>query len=93
MLQFLQSALDWAEVWALLLPLALLFFKRAAFKKPYRLALAFLLAVILTGLFGAIVVKLNLAHASISVHLLFAIILIQLQLAIILSVKSAGLPR
>ena len=71
-----------------IIQVALLFFKRAAFKKPYRLALAFLLAVILTGLFGAIVVKLNLAHASISVHLLFAIILIQLQLAIILSLES-----
>ena len=36
MLQFLQSALDWAEVWALLLPLALLFFKRTQppFLKP-----------------------------------------------------------
>ncbi len=36
MQQFLQSALDWAEVWALLLPLSILFFKReqSPFLKP-----------------------------------------------------------
>lgn len=66
----------------------LFFFKRKEYKRPYRLALAFLLVVILTGLFGAIVVKLNLAHASISVHLLFAILLVQVQLALLLSLQS-----
>jgi heme a synthase len=66
----------------------LLFFKRWENKKSFRLALAFLLVVILTGLFGAIVVKLNLAHASISVHLLFAILLVQVQLALLLSLSS-----
>ena len=66
----------------------LLFFKRRENKKSFRLALAFLLIVILTGLFGAIVVKLNLAHASISVHLLFAILLVQVQLAVLLSLQS-----
>ncbi|MBI3882894.1 MAG: COX15/CtaA family protein [Sphingobacteriales bacterium] len=49
---------------------ALLFFKRKIILPAYKLALAFLATVILTGLFGALVVKLNLAHFSISVHLL-----------------------
>jgi heme a synthase len=66
----------------------LLFFKRKENKAPYKLALAFLLVVVLTGLFGAIVVNLNLAHASISVHLLFAILLVQVQLALMLSLGS-----
>jgi cytochrome c oxidase assembly protein subunit 15 len=66
----------------------LLFFKRREHKKPFRLALAFLLVVILTGLFGAMVVKLNLAHASISVHLFFAILLVQVQLALLLSLHA-----
>ena len=39
-------------------------------------------------MFGAVVVKLNLAHASISVHLLFAIILVQVQLALLLSLDK-----
>jgi cytochrome c oxidase assembly protein subunit 15 len=66
----------------------LLFVKRKEQKKAYRLALAFLFTVILTGLFGALVVKLNLAHISISVHLLFAILLLQVQLLIILTLRS-----
>lgn len=66
----------------------LLFRKRATQKVPYRLALAFLATVILTGLFGAVVVKLNLAHASISIHLLFAIVLTEIQLALLVSVRS-----
>jgi heme a synthase len=65
----------------------LLFFKRHQQRRPFRLALAFLAVVILTGLFGAIVVKLNLAHLSISVHLFFALLLLQLQLALWLSIK------
>ncbi len=66
----------------------LLYFKRKERRTSYRLALAFLATVILTGLFGAVVVKLNLAHASISVHLLFAVVLTQLQLALLISVGS-----
>jgi cytochrome c oxidase assembly protein subunit 15 len=66
----------------------LLFRKRRSFHRPYKFSLFFLLTVILTGLFGAMVVKLNLANISISVHLLFAIVLIQIQLALLLSVHS-----
>ena len=65
-----------------------LFFKRKEFSNAFKLAIAFLTTVILTGLFGAIVVKLNLAHVSITVHLLFAIVLVQLQLALLLSLQS-----
>ena len=67
---------------------ALLFFKRKELAKSYKLAIAFLATVILTGLFGAIVVKLNLAHVSISVHLLFAILLVQIQVAVLLSLQQ-----
>jgi len=67
---------------------ALLFRKRRSLHRAWRLSLWFLFVVILTGLFGALVVKLNLAHLSISVHLLFAIALIQIQLALLLSVQS-----
>lgn len=66
----------------------LLFPRRKEQRGAYRLSLAFLATVILTGLFGAIVVKLNLAHASISVHLLFAIVLVQVQLALLLSIRN-----
>ena len=65
----------------------LLFTKRKEHTRSYRLSLAFLITVVLTGFFGAIVVKLNLAHASISVHLLFAIALVQIQLALLLSMQ------
>ena len=71
-----------------IIQLLLLYFKRKEKRTSYRLALAFLATVILTGLFGAVVVKLNLAHASISVHLLFAVVLTQLQLALLMSVNS-----
>jgi cytochrome c oxidase assembly protein subunit 15 len=67
---------------------ALLFFKRTSQQKAFRLSVAFLAGVILTGLFGAIVVKLNLAHVSISVHLFFAIVLAQIQLALFMCVKG-----
>ncbi|MBC8033463.1 MAG: COX15/CtaA family protein, partial [Chitinophagaceae bacterium] len=67
----------------------LLFPKRAAYRTSFQLALGFLVLVILTGLFGAIVVRLNLAHLSISVHLLFAILLLQVQMALILSLQPA----
>lgn len=65
-----------------------LLFKRQQNRQAFRLAVAYLVVVILTGLFGAIVVKLNLAHLSISVHLLFAIVLLQLQLALLLALRS-----
>lgn len=67
---------------------ALLFFKRREQRSAFRLSLAFLIVVILTGLFGAIVVKLNLAHLSISVHLFFALLLLQLQLALWLNLRG-----
>ncbi len=67
---------------------ALLFFKRTSQQAAFRLSVAFLAGVILTGLFGAIVVKLNLAHVSISVHLFFAIVLAQIQLALYMCVKG-----
>jgi heme a synthase len=59
---------------------------RNAYKRVYKWALIFLLIVILTGLFGAMVVKLNLAHLSISIHLLFAVLLAQVQLLLIQSI-------
>lgn len=62
--------------------------KRKLMPAAWRLALLFLLVVILTGIFGAIVVRLNLAHLSISVHLLFAIILLLVQLALLLTVSG-----
>jgi heme a synthase len=71
-----------------IIQVALLFGKRQYNKKTFRLALVFLFTVILTGLFGAIVVKLNLAHISISVHLFFAILLVQIQLAVLLSLQQ-----
>ena len=67
---------------------ALLFFKRNLNRPAFNLAIAFLVGVILTGLFGAIVVKLNLAHVSISVHLFFAIMLAQIQLALLMSTRG-----
>jgi cytochrome c oxidase assembly protein subunit 15 len=66
----------------------LLFFKRETYRRSFRLATAFLLLVVLTGLFGALVVKLNLAHLSISVHLLLAVLLLQIQLALLLSLNN-----
>lgn len=67
---------------------ALLFSKRNINRPAFNLSIAFLIGVILTGLFGAIVVKLNLAHISISVHLFFAIVLAQIQLAMYMSVSG-----
>lgn len=66
----------------------LLFRKRDSNKQSFRLAIGFLALVIATGLFGAAVVKLNLAHLSISVHLLFALLMLQVQLALLLSLDS-----
>jgi heme a synthase len=71
-----------------IIQVVLLFSKKQSGKKTFRLALAFLFTVILTGLFGALVVKLNLAHVSISVHLFFAILLVQIQLAVLLSLQQ-----
>ncbi len=74
--------------WFAIIQVALLFFKRDILSKAYKLSLAYLAVVIITGLFGALVVKLNLANASISVHLLLAIILLEIQLAVLLSFQS-----
>jgi heme a synthase len=67
---------------------ALIFNKRKLHQSAFKFSFAFLVTVILTGLFGAIVVKLDLAHLSISIHLLFAMVLIQLQLAVLLSINK-----
>jgi len=71
-----------------LIQFVLLFLKRKALRLPYKFSVAYLAIVLLTGLFGAMVVKLNLADFSISVHLLFAIILLQIQLGLLLSLQS-----
>ena len=71
-----------------LIQFALLYLKRNINRSAFKLSIAFLIGVILTGLFGAIVVKLNLAHVSISVHLFFAIVLAQIQLALYMSVSG-----
>ncbi len=71
-----------------LIQIALLFFSRKTFAKAYKLSIAFLIIVLLTGLFGAVVVKLNLAGVSISGHLLLAIALVQIQLALLLSLNN-----
>ena len=67
---------------------ALLYTRRKEWSKAFRFALLYLVTIILTGLVGAIVVKLNLAYLSISVHMFFALILLQLQSALWLSVKE-----
>jgi heme a synthase len=66
----------------------LLFFKKNIYRKAYKLSLTYLITVLLTGIFGAIVVKLNLAHASITIHLLLAIVLLQIQLGVLLSFQG-----
>jgi cytochrome c oxidase assembly protein subunit 15 len=71
-----------------LIQFVLLYRKRKELTQAYKLAAAYLVAVILTGLFGGAVVLLNLAHLSITVHLLAAIILVQIQLALMLSLQS-----
>ncbi|HTC00715.1 MAG TPA: COX15/CtaA family protein [Ferruginibacter sp.] len=71
-----------------LIQFALLFLKKDILLNAYKLSFVYLAVVILTGLFGALVVKLNLANASISVHLLFAIVLLEIQLALLLSFQS-----
>ena len=71
-----------------LIQFALLFSKKNINRSAFNLSIAFLLGVILTGLFGAIVVKLNLAHVSISVHLFFAIVLAQIQLALLMCLRG-----
>jgi heme a synthase len=79
-----------------IIQLVLIFKRKAETPKAFKLAVAFLTIVILTGLFGAIVVKLNLAHLSISIHLFFALVLTQIELALLMVVtgrlnkKTAG---
>jgi len=62
--------------------------KRQKLRNAYNLAKAFLVIVILTGLFGAAVVKLNLANISITVHFFFALVLSQVQLALYMNIKG-----
>jgi cytochrome c oxidase assembly protein subunit 15 len=71
-----------------LIQVALMIKCRNSHRLAFRAALAFLVTVILTGLFGALVVKYNLAHLSISVHLFFAILLVQIQLALVLLLQQ-----
>jgi cytochrome c oxidase assembly protein subunit 15 len=66
----------------------LLFRKRKELPQSYKLSFWYLLTIFLTGIFGGAVVIFNLANLSITVHLLFAIILLQLQLALILSLQA-----
>lgn len=71
-----------------IIQVALLLPNRKTTPGAWRNALAFLAIVILTGLFGALVVKYNLAHLSISVHLFLAIILLQVQLSLWLRLRK-----
>lgn len=66
----------------------LLFKNRKIRTRSFNLSIAYLITVLLTGVFGALVVKLNLAHLSITVHLALAIILLEIQLAILLAYRS-----
>lgn len=63
------------------------FIYRKYYSRIFKWALLFLGLVILTGLFGAIVVKLNLAHFSVSIHLLFAILLVQVQVLLLMATR------
>ena len=71
-----------------LIQTVLFFGKRKECSNAYRLSVAFLSVVILTGLVGALVVKFNLAHVSISIHLFFALLLTQIQLALYMNVNG-----
>ncbi len=71
-----------------LIQVALLFKRRQVQNQAFKLAMAFLIVIVLTGLIGAIVVKLNLAHVSISIHLLFALALVQIEMALLLAVSN-----
>lgn len=71
-----------------IIQVALLLPNRKTTPGAWQNALAFLAIVILTGLFGALVVKYNLAHLSISVHLFLAIILLQVQLMLWLRLRK-----
>lgn len=71
-----------------LIQLGLIYFKRKTEAQSFKLAVAFLGVVVLTALFGALVVKLNLAHYSVSVHLLLAFVLAQIQLALLMTIHN-----
>jgi heme a synthase len=71
-----------------IIQLAIIFKKREKLQRELKLAIAFLALVVLTGLLGKYVVKLNLAHLSISIHLLFALFLTQIQLALMMAVSG-----
>ena len=65
-----------------LIQFVIAFRHRRTERSGFRLSLLFLVVVILTGLFGAIVVKYNLAHLSITIHLFFAFLLVLVQLLV-----------
>ncbi|MEJ7610486.1 MAG: COX15/CtaA family protein [Ferruginibacter sp.] len=65
-----------------------LYAKKRAHPNAFRLSIAFLSFVILTGLLGALVVKYNLTHSSVSIHLFFALVLTQIQLALYMNVNG-----
>jgi heme a synthase len=71
-----------------IIQVVLVFIKKERVQRDVKLAIAFLVLVVLTGLLGKYVVKLNLAHLSISIHLLFALFLTQIELALLMSVSG-----
>jgi heme a synthase len=62
--------------------------KKDKAKKAFNSAILYLALVIIIGLVGAVVVKLNLAHLSISLHLILAMLLLLVQLYIIKVVQN-----
>jgi heme a synthase len=67
-----------------ILQLIVAFRKRKTFPRIFKNAKFFLIGVIITGLFGAIVVFLNLAHLSVSVHLSLSFVLALIQVHILM---------
>ncbi len=66
----------------------LLLRKKSIHKKAFRLSLIYFALVLIIGLVGAVVVKLNLAHLSISLHLTLAMLLLLVQLYLILNLGN-----
>jgi heme a synthase len=62
--------------------------KKLPNKNVIKLARAFLIIVIITGLFGALVVRYNLQHYSISVHMALALLLLGIQVALVTQVYN-----
>lgn len=71
-----------------LIQVALLFAKRKSHKKAFALAALYLLLVLVIGVVGAVVVRLNLAHLSISLHLALALLLLIVQLLLIVTLQA-----